>query len=106
MYFSKQKDFSLHRLLKMLFRLNFLVFCVIVTNNLPYARYYVCAMHTYWFLSIWAVMATYSKYNEVWVLDHPFVTLSTPSSNPIIQRFISSNCAFSRYGFTSILLNF
>lgn len=40
----------------MLFRLNFLVLvtCLVTANQ--YMLYYICAMHTFWFLSVYAVM--------------------------------------------------
>ncbi|GFN89443.1 protein reduced wall acetylation 1 [Plakobranchus ocellatus] len=49
----------------MLFRLNFLViFVVIVTNN-EYMFYYICAMHTYWFLSVYVFMRVLNSWNRV-----------------------------------------
>ena len=49
----------------MLFRLNFfvLVLCAVLSNE--YILYYICAMHTYWFLSVYVMMAVYpsSNYN-------------------------------------------
>ena len=64
-YFSTRKDYSIFRLLKMLFRLNFLVFCVMVVTDHVFVRYYICAMHTYWFLSVWVVMVVMNRYNKV-----------------------------------------
>lgn len=63
-YFSTRKDYSILRLLEMLFRLNFLVFCVMAVSNHEFVRYYICAMHTYWFLSVWAVMVVMNRYND------------------------------------------
>ncbi|XP_057303517.1 uncharacterized protein LOC130640925 isoform X1 [Hydractinia symbiolongicarpus] len=63
-YFSTRKDYSIYRLLKMLFRLNFLVFCIMAVTNHVFVRYYICAMHTYWFLSVWAVMVAFNRYND------------------------------------------
>ena len=64
-YFSTRKDYSVLRLLEMLFRLNFLVLCIMAVVNHPFVRYYICAMHTYWFLSVWAVMVVMNRYNDV-----------------------------------------
>ena len=64
-YFSTRKDYSIFRLLKMLFRLNFLVFCVMAVTDHVFVRYYICAMHTYWFLSVWVVMFVMNRYNKV-----------------------------------------
>lgn len=63
-YFSTRKDYSILRLLEMLFRLNFLVFCIMGVSNHEFVRYYICAMHTYWFLSVWAVMVVLNRYND------------------------------------------
>ncbi|KAI8502294.1 hypothetical protein Bbelb_198820 [Branchiostoma belcheri] len=63
-FFWVRKDYSLWRLLKMLFRLNFLVVCVCVVTNNEYMLYYICAMHTYWFLSVYAFMRILSSWNE------------------------------------------
>jgi len=49
----------------MLFRLNFLVFCVMAVTDHVFVRYYICAMHTYWFLSVWLVMVALNRYNKV-----------------------------------------
>jgi len=48
----------------MLFRLDFLVIviCAVVSN--AYVVYYICGMHTYWFLSVYATMAICSSYND------------------------------------------
>eukprot|EP00058_Branchiostoma_floridae_P023230 XP_002608720.1 hypothetical protein BRAFLDRAFT_73941 [Branchiostoma floridae] len=63
-FFWVRKDYSLWRLLKMLFRLNFLVVCVCVVTNNEYMLYYICAMHTYWFLSVYAFMRVLSSWNQ------------------------------------------
>ena len=57
-------DFSVWRVMKMLFRLNFLVLliCAVVSNE--YMLYYICAMHTHWFLSVYATMAIYPSLNK------------------------------------------
>jgi len=49
----------------MLFRLNFLVLmlCAVLANE--YILYYICAMHTYWFLSVYALMAIYPTSNYI-----------------------------------------
>ena len=84
-YFYTKKDYTIFRLLKMLFRLNFLVYNISAAENVvpveflgalcdgrhkPHVcvRYYICAMHTYWFLLVWAVMVAFSRYNDVSIL--------------------------------------
>ncbi|XP_032239724.2 protein REDUCED WALL ACETYLATION 3 isoform X2 [Nematostella vectensis] len=62
-FFWIRQDFSLYRMLKMLFRLNFLVVitCIVTTNE--YMLYYICPMHTFWFLSVYAMMRPLYKRN-------------------------------------------
>ncbi|XP_068760532.1 uncharacterized protein [Montipora capricornis] len=63
-YFWIKKDYSLFRLLRMMFRLNFLVVMVMAVTNHEFVRYYVCAMHTYWFLTVYAMLAVFKSHNE------------------------------------------
>ncbi|BFZ21260.1 hypothetical protein BsWGS_24299 [Bradybaena similaris] len=63
-FFWVRNDFSLLRLLKMMFRLNFLVTFVALTTNNEYMLYYICAMHTYWFLSTYIFMRTLNSWNR------------------------------------------
>ena len=48
----------------MLFRLNFLVLvtCVVTCNE--YMLYYICPMHTFWFLSVYSFMRLLNSWNE------------------------------------------
>ena len=48
----------------MLFRLDFsvLIICGVVSNE--FMVYYICAMHTYWFLSVYLMMAILRTWNE------------------------------------------
>lgn len=64
-FFWIRKDYSLRRILKMLFRLNFLVILTTLVVDNSYMLYYICAMHTFWFLSVYAMMRPFSEYNEV-----------------------------------------
>jgi len=63
-YFRKTGDYSLWRVLKMLFRLNFLVFVMCLMMNTDYVLYYICPMHTLWFLSVYFVMWIKSDWNS------------------------------------------
>ncbi len=63
-FFWVRKDFSLWRILKMLFRLNFLVVTTLIVTDNSYMLYYICAMHTYWFLSVYAFMGIFPSWNE------------------------------------------
>lgn len=62
-YFYLRKDYSLQRLLKMLFRLNFAVVLIMLVTNNAYMLYYICPMHTYWFLTVYAMMAVKPHWN-------------------------------------------
>jgi hypothetical protein len=62
-FFWIRKDFSLLRVVKMLFRLNFLVVLICATLDNQYMLYYICAMHTYWFLTVYATMAILPSWN-------------------------------------------
>lgn len=57
----------------MMFRLNFLVVIVMAVTNNEFVRYYVCAMHTYWFLTVYVMMAVFKSYNEVNRKDRPVI---------------------------------
>ena len=64
-YFWIKKDYSLFRLLRMMFRLNFLVVMVMAVTRNEFVRYYVCAMHTYWFITVYVMLAAFKSRNEV-----------------------------------------
>ena len=47
----------------MQFRLNFLVTCLCVTVSNQYMLYYICAMHSYWFISVYIFMGVLKSWN-------------------------------------------
>jgi hypothetical protein len=63
-FFWVRKDFSAWRAVKMLFRLDFLVLVVCAAVSNEYMVYYICAMHTYWFISVYCVMGVFSSWNQ------------------------------------------
>lgn len=63
-FFYKTGDFSLARLSKMLFRLNFLVALVCIALNREFMQYYVCALHTFYFLMVYAMMGIAHQWNR------------------------------------------
>ncbi|CAL1538720.1 unnamed protein product [Lymnaea stagnalis] len=63
-FFWIRNDYSAWRLLKMLFRLNFLVIFVAMVTNNEYMLYYICAMHTYWFLTVYVFMRVLKSWNK------------------------------------------
>ncbi|KAL4217843.1 hypothetical protein ACF0H5_022582 [Mactra antiquata] len=48
----------------MQFRLNFLVTCLCVVTSNEYMLYYICAMHSYWFVSVYVFMGTLKSWNN------------------------------------------
>mmetsp|Transcript_43559 Transcript_43559/g.103536 ORF Transcript_43559/g.103536 Transcript_43559/m.103536 type:complete len:981 (-) Transcript_43559:64-3006(-) len=55
-FFSLKQDFGWVRLLQMLWRLNFFVLMLMLVNNTSYILYYICPLHTFWFLMCYAAM--------------------------------------------------
>ena len=49
--------------MKMFFRLNFLVVVVCASLANDYMLYYICAMHSYWFISVYLTMAILPSWN-------------------------------------------
>ena len=68
-FFYATNDYSLPRVLQMLWRLNFLVFFLCLTHGNPYILYYICPLHTYFFLMVYAVMAIGKErnYTKWWI---------------------------------------
>jgi N-acetylneuraminate 9-O-acetyltransferase len=66
-FFYLKGDYSSVRVLQMLWRLNFLVFFLILTQGTTYILYYICLLHTYFFLMVYVTMrvakhVNYSKW--------------------------------------------
>jgi len=68
-FFYLSNDYSLTRVLQMLWRLNFLVFFLCLTHGNPYILYYICPLHTYFFLMVYAVMSFQKEknYTKYWI---------------------------------------
>ncbi|XP_077990790.1 uncharacterized protein LOC144445108 [Glandiceps talaboti] len=62
-FFWIRKDFTVWRMIKMLWRLNFLVIIVCIVTDNQYMLYYICAMHTYWFFTVYAFMRILNSWN-------------------------------------------
>ncbi|KNC81282.1 hypothetical protein SARC_06393 [Sphaeroforma arctica JP610] len=71
MYFYHRKDYSGLRLMKMLFRLNFLVFFFCWALDTEYMLYYICPMHTFYFLMTFGVLFVLKGKNDsnavIWI---------------------------------------
>lgn len=68
-FFYMTNDYSLPRVLQMLWRLNFLVFFLCLTHGTPYILYYICPLHTYFFFMVYAVMSIGKEqnYTKWWI---------------------------------------
>ena len=55
-FFYLKGDYGVVRLLQMLWRLNFLVVFLCLTQGTTYILYYICLLHTYYFLMVYATM--------------------------------------------------
>eukprot|EP00980_Cylindrotheca_fusiformis_P001454 scaffold345_cov134-Cylindrotheca_fusiformis.AAC.65 len=68
-FFYLKGDFGAVRVLQMLWRLNFLVLFLCLTQGTTYILYYICLLHTYFFLMVYVVMRIGYKNNHTkwWV---------------------------------------
>jgi hypothetical protein len=55
-FFYLKADYSAVRVLQMLWRLNFLVVFLCLTQGTTYILYYICLLHTYFFLMVYLTM--------------------------------------------------
>ncbi|GMH88821.1 hypothetical protein TrVE_jg4057 [Triparma verrucosa] len=55
-FFYKKADYGLVRLIQMLFRLNFMCLFLCLALGNTYILYYICPLHTFFFLMVYAVM--------------------------------------------------
>lgn len=119
-YFWTKKDFSFFRVCKMLFRLNFLVILVMAVTNNRYVLYYICPMHTFWFLVVYVSMrllqsyylnrlAMFSMFTTLFVLsfliwDWPLQEQEEPKDHGVVDgsrsgRALIGNIFFKPLGF-------
>ena len=66
-FFYLKQDYSFVRVIQMLWRLNFLVIFLCLTQGTTYILYYICLLHTYFFLMVYVTMflakhVNYTKY--------------------------------------------
>eukprot|EP00002_Diphylleia_rotans_P006202 TRINITY_DN1553_c0_g3_i1.p1 TRINITY_DN1553_c0_g3~~TRINITY_DN1553_c0_g3_i1.p1 ORF type:complete len:640 (+),score=137.91 TRINITY_DN1553_c0_g3_i1:52-1971(+) len=61
---AQQNKYDIVRVLRMFFRLNFMVMFVCIATDTPYMLYYICAMHTFWFLLAYGTMLIGHQYNK------------------------------------------
>lgn len=63
-FFYVKQDFSLVRVLQMIFRINFFVFFLCMTMDNHYIVYYICPLHTAYFLVTYATMGIMHHVNH------------------------------------------
>ena len=68
-FFYMTNDYSLTRVLQMVWRLNFLVFFLCLTHGNSYILYYICPLHTYFFFMVYGVMyvGKEKNYTKWWI---------------------------------------
>jgi len=96
-FFYLKQDYGSIRVMQMLWRLNFLVIFLCLTQGTTYILYYICLLHTYFFLMVYVIMrirkdVNYTKWGIrfklfclamciyiIWDLDNPiFRTIHYP----------------------------
>lgn len=90
LFFQRFGDYSVVRLAKMLFRLNFFVAAVCLARDREYMQYYVCALHTTFFMLVYGVMVIGSnRNNQSWFIALKF--LAAFFVLVLVFRFIRSD---------------
>ena len=63
-FFYIRRDFTFVRAFQMIWRINFLVFFLAMTMNNMYILYYICPLHTFYFLVTYITMAIRNNVNH------------------------------------------
>lgn len=63
-FFFMKQDFGWLRVVQMLWRLNFSVLLLMWTHGNTYILYYICPMHTFYFLMVYATMYVFASWNH------------------------------------------
>jgi hypothetical protein len=68
-FFYLKADYGIIRVLQMLWRLNFLVLFLCLTQGTTFILYYICLLHTYYFFMVYVVMRIGHEHNytQWWV---------------------------------------
>jgi len=99
-FFWIRGDYKLNRFIKMIFRLNFFVVLLCFAMNKEYVLYYICPMHTFWFLVVYIFMVIGNQYNKTtkWMIPMKFVilliTLIVMFEIPGVYTFLCTPFAF------------
>ncbi|CAM9997888.1 unnamed protein product, partial [Phaeothamnion confervicola] len=62
-FFYMREDYTAVRVIQMMWRLNFLVMCLCMVMGNSYILYYICPLHTFYFLFTYVVMRLLPKTN-------------------------------------------
>ena len=63
-FFYIKQDFGWLRVMQMMWRLNFAVLFLMWTHGNTYILYYICPLHTFYFLLVYATMYVFSQVNH------------------------------------------
>ena len=63
-FFYVRRDFGVVRIIQMLWRLNFLVVFLCLTMGNSYILYYICPLHTFYFLFVYVTMRVRKDVNH------------------------------------------
>jgi hypothetical protein len=75
-FFYMRRNYSPARLFKMLWRLNFLVLCLMAVHGTEYILYYIVPLHSFFFLMVYATMGLGESYNySKWGIRLKFAAL-------------------------------
>lgn len=68
-FFYLKADYGIIRVLQMLWRLNFLVLFLCLTQGTTFILYYICLLHTYYFFMVYIVMriGNEKNYTKWWI---------------------------------------
>eukprot|EP00978_Attheya_sp_CCMP212_P006146 scaffold13844_cov55-Attheya_sp.AAC.2 len=62
-FFYLKADYSAIRVMQMLWRLNFLVIFLCLSQGTTYILYYICPLHTYFFIMVYVTMRAFKNVN-------------------------------------------
>jgi N-acetylneuraminate 9-O-acetyltransferase len=75
-YFWVRKDWSPLRFFRSMFRMNFLVVLLVLAMQTEYVHYYICPMHSLFFIFVWVLTYPFHEMNTVtWVMCTKFVLM-------------------------------
>ena len=76
-FFYMKRDFSWLRVVQMLWRLNFSVLLLMWAHGNTYILYYICPLHTFYFLMVYVTMYVYSSINNTkWLIRYKLIVLA------------------------------